>query len=118
MPTPTARKRKQKKAQVLSSDLLRMWPWGKKEHKFHETRKWAIDWVDEEHRFAVELDGYVYHTLRGKWLGDMEKMNEALMEGWLVLHITPDMFRNGEADVLLRRLYESILGTGSYPRDN
>ena len=118
MPTPTARKRKEKKAQVLSSDLLRMWPWGEPEYKFHATRKWAIDWVDTEMRFGVELDGYVYHTLRGKWLGDMEKHNAARLEGWIVLHITPDMFRNGDADALLRGLYEYHVGVGGYPRDN
>ena len=116
MPTPTARKRKEKKAQVLSSDLLRMWPWGKKEYVFHAARKWPFDWADPEHAFAVELDGYAYHTaLRGKWLAEKEKMNEAAIMGWQVIHITPDQFRNGDAYVLLKRLYEEILGVGNFP---
>lgn len=118
MPTPTARKRKEKKAQVLSSDLLKMWPWGSIEYRFDPDRKWRFDWADPDHGFAVELDGYQYHTIRSRWLEDMEKMNEALIQGgWLVLHITPDQFRNGDAYLLLKRLYDSILGAGNFPGD-
>jgi len=109
-------KRKQKKAQVFSSDLKKMWPWGEAEHQFHVGRKWAFDWADVENHIAVELDGYAYHTIRSRWLEDMEKMDEAAIEGWLVLHFTPDQFRNGEADLLLRRLYENMYGR--YPRDD
>lgn len=115
MPTPTARKRKQKKAQVFSSDLEKMWPWGRKEVKFHDTRRWAFDWADERAAIAVELDGYAYHTVRSQWIKDLEKSAEALIYGWAVLHITPDQFRNGDADLLLRRLYASR--GYKYPRD-
>lgn len=107
--------KKPKKAQIFSADLLKMWPWGEPEFRFNIDRRWRFDWADGVNGIAVELDGYQYHTVRSRWLEDMEKMTEALISGWKVLHITPDQFRNGEADALLRRLYETI--HGKYPRD-
>jgi hypothetical protein len=51
----------------------------------------------------VELDGYTYHTSRAGWLKDIDKFNEALILGWRVLHVTPKMVENGQADSLLNR---------------
>lgn len=100
---------KPKKAKVLSSDLEKMWPWGKAEvGGWHNVREWVFDWGDRDHKIAVELDGYKFHAeIRSRWLEDMEKHNEARIYGWVVLHVTPDMFRNGYADLMLNRLYVS-----------
>lgn len=92
---------KPKKQRVTSGDLLRLWPWGTIEHQFRYDRRWRFDWADLELNLAVELDGYQYHTIRSRWLSDMEKMNAAAFDGWTVLHVTPDMVHRGQADALM-----------------
>lgn len=71
------------------------------EHQFHEVRRWRLDmaWIDL--KLAVEIHGAVYkggrHT-RGKgFTNDREKMNEAALQGWLVLEVTPQHIKNGKA---------------------
>jgi very-short-patch-repair endonuclease len=102
-----------------------MWPFGCIEYRFnvHELRdkvrcfrkdgrprEWAFDWALPEHKVAVELDGYTYHTSRAGWLKDMEKFNYATLQGWRVFHITPDDFRNGHADLLMEKILSELLG--------
>lgn len=63
------------------------------EHRFHDTRKWRFDYAVPSMRIAIEVEGGVWtggrHTSSAGFLRDMEKYNEAALNGWLVLRCTP-----------------------------
>jgi len=71
------------------------------EYRFHPTRKWRFDiaWVDR--KLAVEVDGGVYvqggHTRGKAYEGDREKDAEAMLLGWRILRVTPNLIRSGDA---------------------
>ena len=63
------------------------------EHKFHDTRKWRIDFAIIDLKIGIEIEGGVWscgaHT-RGKgFIEDMEKYNAAVTLGWVILRFTP-----------------------------
>jgi very-short-patch-repair endonuclease len=71
------------------------------ELKFHPERKWRLDMAWESEKLAVEVHGGVYvngrHT-RGKgFTTDREKMNEAQLLGWMVLEVTTEHVKKGQA---------------------
>ncbi len=78
-----------------------------REHRFHPTRLWRFDLAWPERRFAVEVDGGTWanmrHTRGSGWIKDQEKLNEAAILGWRVLHVTPEQVENGEAIALVER---------------
>ena len=63
------------------------------EYRFHETRKWRFDYAVPSMRIALEVEGGVWtggrHTSSAGFLRDMEKYNEAALNGWVVLRCTP-----------------------------
>ena len=63
------------------------------EHRFHATRKWRFDYAVPSLRIALEVEGGVWtggrHTSGAGFLRDIEKYNEAALNGWLVLRCTP-----------------------------
>ena len=63
------------------------------ENKFHDTRKWRIDFAIIDLKIGIEIEGGVWsggaHT-RGKgFIEDMEKYNAAVTFGWVILRFTP-----------------------------
>lgn len=54
-------------------------------------REWRFDFAWPAVKVALELDGAVWtqgrHTRGSGFLGDLEKMNEAAIRGWLVLRV-------------------------------
>ena len=63
------------------------------EYKFHDTRKWRIDFAIIDLKIGIEIEGGVWsggaHT-RGKgFIEDMEKYNAAVTFGWVILRFTP-----------------------------
>lgn len=61
-----------------------------REYVFDENgRKWRFDFADIERKVGVELNGAVFtggrHTLGAGTLGDYEKLNAAVCQGWRVL---------------------------------
>ena len=71
------------------------------EYRFHETRRWRFDLAWPAKRIACEVDGGGFvggrHT-RGMGLErDCEKANEAAIEGWRVLRVTPRQINTGAA---------------------
>ena len=72
-----------------------------REWKFHPERKWRFDlaWVSK--KVAVEVHGGTWtggrHTRGTGFEKDREKMNEAALLGWLVLEVTGDQIRSGQA---------------------
>lgn len=79
----------------------------RREFRFSAARRWRFDLAYEEEKVAVEVHGGVWsqgrHT-RGKgFLADREKMNEAQLQGWLVLEVGYDDLSNGQAREWLER---------------
>ena len=63
------------------------------EHKFHDMRKWRLDFAIVGLKIGIEIEGGVWscgaHT-RGKgFIEDMEKYNAAVTFGWVILRFTP-----------------------------
>lgn len=73
--------------------LWRMWdgPELTKEHRFHVQRRWRFDYYHAASNTAIELHGGVWsegrHTRGRGFLGDLEKMNAAQMQGITVLQL-------------------------------
>lgn len=71
------------------------------EYRFHATRRWRFDFARPDIKLAIEIDGGVWtggrHSRGAGQVKDMEKGNAAIMEGWQVLHFTPQQVCNGEA---------------------
>ncbi len=77
------------------------------EYRFHPRRKWRLDFAIPVNKIGVEVHGGIWirgHHTRGKGFeDDREKMNEAVLLGWLVLEVTPRQIRNGQAFRWLER---------------
>lgn len=73
-------------------DLLNLLP--EMEYRFHEKRKWRIDFAWVSRRVGVEVDGNSWQTRGGgrhMTDADLEKRNCALSMGWRVFHFSPGM---------------------------
>lgn len=76
-------------------------------------RLWRLDfaWPKEAHDLyspvALEIDGGVWtggrHTRGQGYIGDMEKFNEAVLQGWMCLHCTPTQLKTFEIAPLIKR---------------
>lgn len=59
------------------------------EHKFHETRRWKIDFAWPQLKLAVEIEGGIFvrgrHVSPSGFVADCEKYNTATLDGWSVL---------------------------------
>lgn len=68
-------------------------PVPEREYQFHSTRLWRFDLCWPLKMLAVEIDGGIYqygrHNRAESMLKDMEKMNEAALLGYRVLHFIP-----------------------------
>ncbi len=64
------------------------------EVKFHDTRKWRMDYAWPDLKIALEVHGGHHsngrHTRGIGFANDREKMNEAQLLGWLVIEVTTD----------------------------
>ena len=77
------------------------------EWKFHPTRKWRFDYARPDLKIAIEIDGGVFtggrHSGGIGQVKDWEKLNEAAVMGWCVLHTTPDeTFAQSLRELVLR----------------
>lgn len=81
-------------------------------HRFHPTRRWEIDFAWPEYRVGLEIQG-------GIWIGgaharpmnierDLEKHNALLDLGWRVWHFTPKQVKSGIAVQHLERVLLSL----------
>jgi hypothetical protein len=88
-----------------------------KEYIFHPTRKWRFDFAVPAYRMAVEIDGGVYiggrHTRGRGFENDCEKINEAIINGWMVLRFTSSMMRDENA--LISTLERALLAAKFWP---
>lgn len=78
-----------------------------REYRFHPVRRWRFDLAFPELRLAIEVDGGAWvngrHNRASGWLRDQEKLNEAVVLGWRVLHVTPQQVSDWEAFTLVER---------------
>lgn len=71
------------------------------EYRFHDTRKWRIDWCFVTEKIAVEVEGGAFiqgrHSRGAGMLKDMEKYNTLACLGYRLIRVTPKQIANGEA---------------------
>ena len=89
--------------QIRQAALTEVWMQGLwiAQYRFMQGRRWAFDLCSPGSKVAVEVDGGVWNQgqhVRGKGItNDHEKTAEAMCQGWLVLRVTPDQIKNGQA---------------------
>ena len=75
-------------------------PW-EREYRFHDTRKWRLDFAWPDKHVAVEIEGGTWvhgrHNRGAGFEADCEKYNTAGAWGWTVYRFTPSMVKSGEA---------------------
>lgn len=72
-----------------------------REHRFHPTRKWRLDFAWPARQIAVEIHGGIWtggrHTTGKGFSEDCVKLAEAALLGWRVIPVTGDMVKDGRA---------------------
>lgn len=78
-----------------------------KEYRFHPVRRWRFDYAIPSIRLAIEVEGGVWiggrHTSSRGFLADMEKYNEASLQGWCLIRTTPDKLLTERTIELIKR---------------
>jgi hypothetical protein len=67
-----------------------------REHVFHPTRKWRIDFSWPHLKLAVEIESSV-HRIKSRFASDIPKYNELQKQGWTLLRYTRQMVEAGTA---------------------
>ena len=90
-----------------------------REHRFSETgRKWRFDFAWPAIKLAVEIEGLTHarvgpdgqkhlgrHQTIAGYTEDCVKYNQAVLEGWRILHFTPKHVKSGYAlDLITKAL--------------
>lgn len=89
----------------------------KPEHTFHEIREWRFDFCWPNLLVAVECDGKTHRGKGGRHNsdGDKEKMNEAAIAGFYVLHFSRKMMEDAPewcAETVIRMLVKAAKDLG------
>ena len=79
-----------------------------KEYQFHPPRRWRFDYCNREQRIAVELHGGIWsegrHVRGGGFLRDREKMNQAQLDGWIVIELGTGQITAANLEPLIERM--------------
>ena len=79
------------------------------EFKFLKDRRFKCDWAHTGLLIAVECHGGAWipgggrHNRAAGFLSDMERENLAVLAGWALLKINPDMIKKGTAHLLVEK---------------
>jgi len=82
---------------VLEARFMKLWdvlngPPLEREYKFAPNRRWRADFVQQEARILIEIEGGVWnsgrHLTAKGFLNDAEKYLAATLQGWTVLRLT------------------------------
>jgi hypothetical protein len=84
-------------AQILLANL----PPPEREFKLFADRKYRGDFVWPKSRLCVELQGGC-HTIRARWLQDIDKSQHLLLAGWRLLYLSPADVKSARAVRLIR----------------
>lgn len=83
-----------------------------REHRFHPTRQWRLDYYHEPSRIAIELEGGIYtqgRHVRGRgYVEDCIKYNAALAQGIRVFRIATGMVQPEH----LEQIIDAMKGAG------
>ncbi len=78
-----------------------------REYTFHTQRRWRFDFAYVNKKIAVEVEGGTWakgrHNRGGGFEADCEKYNEAALDGWRVIRVTPKMVIDMRALGFIRR---------------
>lgn len=78
-----------------------------REHRFHPTRRWRLDFAWPSAKLGVEIEGGIYSRGRhGRGSGiaaDIEKSNALTLLGWRLLRFHGDQVRSGQAVETIRQ---------------
>jgi very-short-patch-repair endonuclease len=76
-----------------------------REHAFHPSRKWRIDFARPDIKLAVEVEGGTHtggrHTRGAGYEHDCEKYNAMAAMGWTLFRFTSRMVRSGKAILVI-----------------
>lgn len=71
------------------------------EYRFHEVRKWRVDFAFEPERLAIEVEGGGWvngrHNRGAGMQKDIEKYNALTLSGWRLLRFTGQDIKSGHA---------------------
>jgi len=93
LPKPT---KKPSQSSVLENKFRLLWKTISKielieEYRFHDTRKWRLDFAHTESKVGIEIQGGIWNGGRhGRGYGiaqDNEKSNEAIFCGWVIIKL-------------------------------
>lgn len=77
------------------------------EHAFAKPRRWRFDLAWPGRKLAVEIEGGVRtngrHTRGSGYVKDLEKYNRAALDGWMLLRVTHQQIKSGEALLLVEQ---------------
>lgn len=77
------------------------------EFRFHESRKWRIDWFWADHWLALEIQGAIFsggrHVRGPALLAEYSKLNEMAIAGIRTIFATPQQINDGSIFPILRR---------------
>lgn len=80
-----------------------------REARFHPTRRWRADFLWEEERLILEVDGgghsYGRHHRPAGYTEGCRKQAEAELMGFAYLRVTGEMVKSGEALDLIERFF-------------
>lgn len=72
-----------------------------RQYRFHDVRKWRLDFAFPDAKVAIEVDGGTFtggrHTRGRGYAEDCRKRAEAMLLGWRVLNATGEQVKSGEA---------------------
>jgi very-short-patch-repair endonuclease len=90
------KQKKPSQSSVLENKFRLLWSTISKtelveEHRFHDTRKWRLDFAHIEAKVGIEIQGGIWNGGRhGRGYGiaqDNEKSNEAIFCGWVIIKL-------------------------------
>ena len=72
------------------------------EYRFHDTRRWRFDGAVPSVKLAVEIEGVTggeggRHQRVAGFLADLEKYEQAMLQGWTVYRCPPKWVKDGRA---------------------
>lgn len=103
-------------AAALEAEALPGWDLTR-DYQFDASRRWSLDFAFPSQRLGIEVNGRRHRTMRGQRT-DSEKLNEALRQGWRILH-TPSSGMSGvKARELVRLVWELLCCPPSSGRDS
>ena len=85
-----------------------------REFRFHETRRWRLDFAWPSARLGIEIEGGIWrkgggaHSHPSNIMRDIEKHNALMLAGWRFLRLTDKDIKDGSAILLVKEVLNKI----------